>query len=146
MLAADNKRTSAEPSAPSPANAAPATATPSADSPPALRTGIPPDPPTGGTRKERLSATPLALSPTFSWTIICFERRNDEDLGYLGGQMRIVLLIVWLASLAALLALLGHIYLHGNTIHRTSLAEDLGILWAGSFLAWGILTWKAKQQ
>jgi hypothetical protein len=59
--------------------------------------------------------------------------------------MRMVLLIVWLASLAALLILLGHIFLHGNTIHRTSLAEDLGILWAGSFLAWGVLTWKAKQ-
>jgi len=60
-------------------------------------------------------------------------------------QMRNVLLIVWLASLAALLVLCGHILLHGNTIHRTSLAEDLGILWAGSFLAWVVLTWKAKQ-
>jgi hypothetical protein len=56
-----------------------------------------------------------------------------------------VLLIIWLASLAALLVLLGYILLQGNTIHRTSLAEDLGILWAGSFLAWAILTWKAKQ-
>jgi hypothetical protein len=59
--------------------------------------------------------------------------------------MRNVLLIVWLASLAALLVLLGHILLHGNTVHRTSLAEDLGILWFGSFLTWAVLTWKEKQ-
>jgi hypothetical protein len=59
--------------------------------------------------------------------------------------MRKVLLIVWLASLAGLLVLFGYILLHGNTIHRTSLAEDLGILWVGSFLAWAVLTWKEKQ-
>jgi hypothetical protein len=59
--------------------------------------------------------------------------------------MRKVLLIVWLGSLVALLILFGHIFLHGNTVDRTSLAEDLGILWGGSFLAWAVLTWKAKQ-
>jgi hypothetical protein len=59
--------------------------------------------------------------------------------------MRKVLLVVWLASLAALLVLFGYILLHGNTVPRTSLAEDLGILWGGSFLAWGVLTWRAKQ-
>jgi hypothetical protein len=59
--------------------------------------------------------------------------------------MRKVLLIIWLASLAALLALVGYILIHGNTVDRTSLAEDLGILWGGSFLAWAVLTWKAKQ-
>ena len=59
--------------------------------------------------------------------------------------MRKFLLIVWLVSLAALLVLCGYILLHGNTVDRTSLAEDLGILWGGSFLAWAVLTWKAKQ-
>jgi hypothetical protein len=59
--------------------------------------------------------------------------------------MRKVLLVVWLASLAALLVLFGYILLHGNTVPRTSLAEDLGILWGGSFLAWAVLTWRAKQ-
>ncbi len=59
--------------------------------------------------------------------------------------MRKVLLVVWLASLAALLVLFGYILLQGNTVPRTSLAEDLGILWGGSFLAWAVLTWKAKQ-
>lgn len=59
--------------------------------------------------------------------------------------MRKILLVVWLASLATLLVLFGYILLHGNTVPRTSLAEDLGILWGGSFLAWAVLTWKAKQ-
>ena len=59
--------------------------------------------------------------------------------------MRKVLLIVWLASLAALLILFGYIRLHGNTVDRTSLAEDLGILCVGSFLTWAVLTWKARQ-
>ena len=59
--------------------------------------------------------------------------------------MRKVLLIVWLASLAALLVLLGYVRLYGNTVDRTSLAEDLGILWGGSFLTWAVLTWKARQ-
>ena len=60
-------------------------------------------------------------------------------------MMRKILLVVWLASLAALLFLFGYIWLHGTTVHRTSLAEDLGIIWGGSFLAWAVLTWKAKQ-
>ncbi len=59
--------------------------------------------------------------------------------------MRNFLLIVWLASLAALLVLFGYILVHGNTLRRTSLAEDLGILWGASFLAWAVLTWKEKQ-
>jgi|KBSMisStaDraftv2_1062788.scaffolds.fasta_scaffold3790242_2 hypothetical protein len=60
---------------------------------------------------------------------------------------RKILLVVWMASLAALLFLLGYMWLHGTTVHRTSLslAEDLGMIWGGSFLAWAVLTWKAKQ-
>jgi hypothetical protein len=59
--------------------------------------------------------------------------------------MRKILLVVWLMSLAALLFLFGYIWLHGTTVHRTSLAEDLGIVWGLSFGAWAVLTWKAKQ-
>jgi hypothetical protein len=59
--------------------------------------------------------------------------------------MRKILLAVWVTSLAALLALLGYIWLHGTTQNRTSLAEDLGIIWVGTFLAWAVLTWKSKQ-
>jgi hypothetical protein len=59
--------------------------------------------------------------------------------------MRKVLLAVWVTSFAALLVLLGYIWLHGTTEHRTSLAEDLGIIWAGTFIAWAVSTWKAKQ-
>jgi len=52
-----------------------------------------------------------------------------------------------MASLAALLFLLGYMWLHETTVHRTilSLAEDVGMIWGGSFLAWAVLTWKAKQ-
>ena len=60
-------------------------------------------------------------------------------------MMRKILLVVWLASLAALLLLLGYIWLHGSTADRISHAEDLGILWGGSFIAWAVLTWKARQ-
>ena len=60
-------------------------------------------------------------------------------------MVRKILLVVWLASLAALLLLLGYILSQGNTVHRTSLAEDLGIIWALSLGAWAVLTWKAKQ-
>jgi len=35
--------------------------------------------------------------------------------------------------------------LHGTAVHRTSLAEDLGIVWRLSFGAWAVLTWKATQ-
>jgi hypothetical protein len=62
-------------------------------------------------------------------------------------MMRKILLVVWMASLAALLSLLGYMWLHETTVHRTilSLAEDVGMIWGGSFLAWAVLTWKAKQ-
>ena len=60
-------------------------------------------------------------------------------------MMRKILLVVWLASLAALLFLFGYIWLHGSTVHRISLAEDLGIICGGSFIAWAVLTWKARQ-
>lgn len=60
-------------------------------------------------------------------------------------MIRKILLVVWLASLAALLFLGGYIWLHGTTVNRGSLAEDLGIIWGGSFLAWAVLTWKARQ-
>ena len=60
-------------------------------------------------------------------------------------MMRKFLLVVWMASLAALLFLLGYMRLHGTTVHRTSLAEDLGIVRGLSFGAWAVLTWKAKQ-
>ena len=62
-------------------------------------------------------------------------------------MMRKIFLVVWMASLAALLFLLGYMWLHETAVHRTSLslAEDLGMIWGGSFLAWAVLTWKAKQ-
>jgi len=62
-------------------------------------------------------------------------------------MMRKIFLGVWVASLAALLFLLGYMWLHETPVHRTSLslAEDLGMIWGGSFLAWAVLTWKAKQ-
>ena len=60
-------------------------------------------------------------------------------------MMRKFLLVVWMASLAALLFLLGYMWLHGTTVHRTSLAEDLGIIWGGTFFAWAVSAWKAKQ-
>ena len=60
-------------------------------------------------------------------------------------MMRKILLVVSMASLAALLFLLGYMWLNGTILHRTSLAEDLGMIWGGSFLAWAVLTWKAKQ-
>ena len=59
--------------------------------------------------------------------------------------MRKILLVVWLVSLAALLFFFGYIWLHGTTVNRTSLAEDLGIVRGLSFGAWAVLTWKAKQ-
>ncbi len=59
--------------------------------------------------------------------------------------MRKILLVVWLVSLAALLFLFGYIWLNGSTVHGISLAEDLGIVWGGSFIAWAVLTWKARQ-
>jgi hypothetical protein len=60
-------------------------------------------------------------------------------------MMQKILLVVWPASLAALLFMIGYIWLHGSTVHRTSLAEDFGIILGLSFGAWAILTWKAKQ-
>ena len=57
---------------------------------------------------------------------------------------RKILLVVWIASLAALLVMIGYILLHGSTVDRKSLAEDLGILWGLSFGAWVVLTRKAK--
>jgi hypothetical protein len=59
--------------------------------------------------------------------------------------MRKILLVVWLVSLAALLCLYVYIQLHGSTAGRTSLAEDLGIVCGGTFVAWAVLTWKARQ-
>lgn len=56
-----------------------------------------------------------------------------------------ILLVVWLALLAALLLMIGYILLHGSTVHRKSLAEDLGIIWGLTFGAWAYLSWKAKQ-
>jgi hypothetical protein len=61
-------------------------------------------------------------------------------------MIRKIFLVLWLASLAALLFLFGYIWLHGATVDRTSLAEDLGIIWAGTFGAWAVLTWKAKER
>jgi hypothetical protein len=61
-------------------------------------------------------------------------------------MIRKILLVVWLASLAALLFLFGYVGLHGTTVGRTSLAEDLGIIWVGTFGAWAVLTWKAKER
>ena len=60
-------------------------------------------------------------------------------------MMRKILLIVWLASLAVLLFMVGYILAYGSTVDRKSLAEDLGILWGLSFGAWAVLTWKARQ-
>ena len=60
-------------------------------------------------------------------------------------MLRKILLVVWLVSLAALLFMIGDILLHGSTVERKSLAEDLGILWGLTFGAWAVLTWKAKQ-
>jgi hypothetical protein len=60
-------------------------------------------------------------------------------------MMRKILLAVWLLSLAVLLFMIGNILLHGSTVERKSLAEDVGILWGLSFGAWAFLTWKAKQ-
>ncbi len=56
-----------------------------------------------------------------------------------------ILLVAWVASLAALLFMIGYILLDASTVHRKSLAEDLGIIWALSFGAWAYLRWKAKQ-
>ncbi len=56
-----------------------------------------------------------------------------------------ILLVAWVASLAALLFMIGYILLDTSTVHRKSLAEDLGIIWALSFGAWAYLRWKAKQ-
>jgi beta-lactamase regulating signal transducer with metallopeptidase domain len=56
-----------------------------------------------------------------------------------------ILLVVWVVVLAGLLCMVGYILLYGSTVHRKSLAEDLGILWAFSFGAWAYLTWKARQ-
>ena len=58
---------------------------------------------------------------------------------------RKILLIVWLASLAVLLFMVGYILAYGSTVDRKSLAEDLGIVWGLSFGAWAVLTWKARQ-
>jgi hypothetical protein len=74
---------------------------------------------------------------------------NGETMKTGGNQeaqmMRKILLVLWLASLAALIFMLGNIWLHGSTVHRNSFAEDLGILWGLSFGAWAVLTWKARQ-
>ena len=59
-------------------------------------------------------------------------------------MMRKILLIVWLASLAVLLFMVGYILAYGSTVDRKSLAEDLGIIWGLSFGAWAVLTWKAR--
>lgn len=56
-----------------------------------------------------------------------------------------ILLVFWVVLLAALLFMIGYILLDGSTMHRKSLAEDLGIIWALSFGAWGYLRWKTKQ-
>ncbi len=60
-------------------------------------------------------------------------------------MLRKILLVVWVVSLACLLSMLGYIFLHGSTVERKSLAEDLGIVWGLSFGAWAVLTWKANQ-
>lgn len=57
-----------------------------------------------------------------------------------------LLLVVWSVSLTALLFLVGYIRLRGSTADRISLAEDFGILAGGSFLAWAVLTWKARNK
>lgn len=59
-------------------------------------------------------------------------------------MVRKILLVVWLAALATLLFMVGDILLHGATVDRKSLAEDLGIVWALSFGAWVVLTRKAR--
>ena len=56
-----------------------------------------------------------------------------------------ILLVVWVVLLAGLLCMIGYILLDGSTVHRRSLAEDLGILWALSFGAWAYLTWKVRR-
>jgi hypothetical protein len=55
-----------------------------------------------------------------------------------------ILLVFWLASLAALLFMIGYILLYGSTVDRKSLAEDFGIIWGLSFGAWAYLRWKAN--
>jgi hypothetical protein len=59
--------------------------------------------------------------------------------------MRKTLLVVWLVSFVGLFCILGYNYLHGSTAGRKSLAEDFGIVWGLSFIAWGVLTLKARQ-
>ena len=57
---------------------------------------------------------------------------------------RKILLVVWLVALAALFLVVGDGWLHGFTVDRKSLAEDLGIVWGLSFGAWVVLTRKAR--
>ena len=59
--------------------------------------------------------------------------------------MRKTLLVAWLVSLVGLFCILGYNYLHGPTAERKSLAEDFGIVWGLSFIAWVVVTLKLKQ-
>jgi hypothetical protein len=60
-------------------------------------------------------------------------------------MIRKILFVVWVVLLAGFLCMIGYILLHGSTVYRKSLTEDLGIFGALSLGGWAYLTWKARQ-